>query len=125
MAGAVGLAATIGSGTAFAGTSAKVQSYSILITGTAVVHAEGNFQHDGEQISICDERSDGDRAVMQIGYSDSTGDYVKMIQATGGLGDCTTYNWSAPEGESIWINVWHQNGSDGAKEDLTRGSAVA
>lgn len=106
---------------AFAGDNAHARSDSeecgVLGTCINVEHSEAWFYHDGDHWKVCDTYADGDRAVMSIYWEDSSGNHIIRTAATGGEGDCNTGNHNIPEGKQVTLQVWHQNGANGAVKD--------
>jgi hypothetical protein len=112
---------------AFAGENAHAASYSISAIGTATTHAEAYFYHDGDNWKVCDRASDGHRAKMALYWDDSAGNHVHYLSATGGKGSCESggEGVNIPEGVSVHIQVWHQDGANGNRKDVANGYGVA
>ncbi|MFF5492977.1 hypothetical protein [Streptomyces aquilus] len=93
---------------------------------TTIEHADGYFYHDGDHWKVCDNYSDGDRAVLTVFWSDSTGDHQLKIQDTNGSGNsCGEGSKNLREGQKVIVRTWHQNGADGSEKDAKRGEGIA
>ncbi|MFJ3227605.1 hypothetical protein ACIPJS_30250 [Streptomyces sp. NPDC086783] len=118
-----GTAVALSAAPAFAGDNAHAQSTSEecgLISCITVEHSEAWFYHDGDDWKICDTYGDGHRAKMSVYWSDSSGNHIHYLSATGGEGDCVSggAGVNIPEGQRVTLKVWHQNGADGSPQDV-------
>ncbi|MEY2247611.1 hypothetical protein AB8A21_32515 [Streptomyces sp. BF23-18] len=115
---------------AFAGSNLHLQAYSEECTlGTSCIvieHADGYFYYNGDSWKVCDNYPDGDRAVLHLFWSDSSGSWTRTIQDTNGSGNsCATGSKNIDEGTTVYVSVWHQNGAGGTAKDVRNGTGKA
>ncbi|MFJ6644930.1 hypothetical protein ACIQPS_04660 [Streptomyces sp. NPDC091290] len=126
---ATAAALTLSAAPAFAGSNLHQRSYSEdcgILGCITIEHADGYFYHDGDHWKVCDNYPDGDRAVLTVFWSDSTGDYQLKIQDTNGSGNsCAEGHRNLREGQKVVVRTWHQNGANGSEKDARRGEATA
>jgi hypothetical protein len=127
--GATAAVLALSAAPAFAGTNVHLKSHSEdcgILGCITIEHADGYFYHDGDHWKVCDNYSDGDRAVLTVYWSDSAGNHQLKIQDTNGSGNsCATGHENLREGEKVIVRTWHQNGSGGAEKDARRAEATA
>ncbi|MGW0931554.1 hypothetical protein [Streptomyces sp. NPDC002644] len=98
-----------------------------VIDGCCVV-ATGTFIHDGDDWKICDNYSDGHRAVIKVSYTNASNTRVSYEKHQAqGAGICVTSGVGVdiPEGTQVRIDVWHQAGENGTPQDVFWGYGTA
>ncbi|MEU6081957.1 hypothetical protein [Streptomyces sp. NPDC047108] len=109
--GAAAAAVLLVSSPAVAGTDIYVNTTDPFNGGAA------GFYSDGEIFTVCDNRSDGMRAIGHIFWQDSNGSHWVPVEDTNGSGNsCARKNLSIGEGEKVSVEICLQNGSSGDKK---------
>lgn len=126
-AAAVALTAT----PAFAGSDLMITSWHYdcgNVTCVGWEAARAYFYHDGDDWKVCDMEADGYRAKMSVTWTDSGGDVNTLYtENTNGAGTCVTggVGINIPEGNRVKVEVWHQDGATGSRQDVTTGYTTA
>ncbi|MEU1481338.1 hypothetical protein ACFYZ8_38005 [Streptomyces sp. NPDC001668] len=79
--------------------------------------AEGWFTAEGETLKVCDIHPDGHRAAGELQWYSGGATHIYGAAATGGEGSCAT--WSdkdIPEGTSVTMRLWDQDGASGSRQ---------
>jgi hypothetical protein len=92
--------------------SASARTGAIATSDGAPPGGVATFYDYGEHLKVCDNKSDGLRAISR--YTTSNDLNLHEIQAAGGKGDCESVNLSIPEKGSITFDVCLRNGVSGA-----------
>jgi len=81
--------------------------------------AEGWFESSGDLWRVCDRMADGNRAkAAAIWYSGGATHWYD-VEATGGEGSCSGwFGKDIPEGTKVTLEVWDQDGANGAREHV-------
>ncbi|MEU4043401.1 hypothetical protein ACK389_19950 [Streptomyces antibioticus] len=86
---------------------------------------EGFFTANGDKWKACDLLSDGHRVVVEARWVSGGATHVYPVAATGGSGTCATYTKDIPEGTTVNLRVWRQDGANGTPKDVTSFKGVA
>lgn len=68
-----------------------------------------HFEADGDDLRVCDQDSDGLRAVAKLGSN-------PWVAETRGAGHCSDFGYDLVEGAGIKLEICLQKGSSGARQ---------
>ncbi|MFF4350567.1 hypothetical protein [Streptomyces sp. NPDC001530] len=90
-----------------------------ILSCITIETAEGWFTAEGETLKVCDIYTDGHRAGAELEWYSGGAYHIYGAYATGGDGSCATWtDKDIPEGTSVTMRVWDQNGSTGSRQHL-------
>ncbi|CAM5495770.1 hypothetical protein [Streptomyces aurantiogriseus] len=96
-----------------------------VLSCTTIEAGEGFFTANGDQWKACDLLSDGDRVIVEARWVSGGATHIYSATAASGTGTCGTYTKDIPEGVTVNLKVWHQNGASGTPKDVTSFKGVA
>ncbi|MEU8518550.1 hypothetical protein [Streptomyces sp. NBC_01216] len=117
---ATGAALFLAATPASAGTDVYVATSDPWDSGTA------SFRAYGESVTVCDNRSDGKRAVAHLIWTDSRAShYERVDDANGSNNGCVTRDFEIGEGIRVSLQVCLRDGYSGTPQYCTtkRGTA--
>ncbi|CAM5495712.1 hypothetical protein [Streptomyces aurantiogriseus] len=121
-------AVALGSAPASAGTNGseytRAQSCG-AISCTAIPVGKGTFTANGDKWEACDLSADGDRVIVEARWVSGGATHIYSATAASGEGTCATYSKDIPEGVTVNLKVWHQDGANGTPKDVNGFKGVA
>ncbi|WP_328428376.1 hypothetical protein [Streptomyces sp. NBC_00443] len=106
---AAGAAAILAASPASAGTNVSVHTTDPWHAGAA------GFMANGDEVTVCDNRSDGKRATAIFVYTGRHSSEKVNISDTNGAGNsCAVKKFDIPEGNRVLLEVCVQDGANGA-----------
>ncbi|MFI5801069.1 hypothetical protein [Streptomyces sp. NPDC051677] len=102
----------------------RVQSCGAL-SCTALPVGRGTFTANGDKWEACDLSADGDRVVVEARWVSGGATHIYAATAANGNGTCGSYSKDIPEGVTVNLKVWHQDGANGTPKDVNAFRGVA